>query len=82
MGGSRNQGLWTDNAVGLDMDLKLLGKPNIGSAGNPAGVVAASQVLVAPGTLASTVPPDGTIEFDGTDLTVVINGARATITVS
>jgi hypothetical protein len=82
MGGLRNSGTWLDNSAGLDMDVSLFGQPNIGSQQLPAGVVAAKHGVVAPRTLDSTIPADGTLEFDGTDLTIVINGARATVTVS
>lgn len=81
MGGSRI-GIWTDNPEGLDTDLKLISKPNIGSEANPAGKISAEKVTIVTTTLPSTIPPDGTLEFDGSDLTIVIGGVRATVTVS
>lgn len=81
MGGSRI-GIWTDNPEGLDTDLRLINKPNIGSEANPAGLVAAQKVTVVTSVLPDTIPADGTLEFDGSDLTVVIAGVRSVITVS
>jgi hypothetical protein len=87
MGGIRNNGTWIDNAEGLDMDVPAFGKPNVAADSSPLGTVAATvvsapQVTVKESTLASTIPADGTLEFDGTDLTVVIAGSRMTVTVS
>lgn len=82
MGGIRNNGTWIDNAEGLDMDVPAFGRPNVGSVSSPLGTVAAKHVNVLEEALDTTIPADGTLEFNGTALSVVIAGVRRNITVS